>query len=295
MEHHHHHHHHDSAKNIGVAFWLNTAFALIEIIGGLFTNSVAVLSDALHDLGDSMSLGLSWYFQKKSQQKRDSLFSYGYRRFSLMGAFCNSFVLVIGSILILQQAISRLFDPPMPNARGMLILAVIGIAVNGVALLRLRKGSSLNERIVSLHFLEDVLGWVAVLLGSIIMLLFNIPILDPVLSIGISVYILFNVYKNLRSVFRIVLQGMPEHVSEEDIRNKVISIPGVSAVHDIHAWSLDGEYNILTMHVVLMDDIAPEETEKIKNEVRHRLGHLKLNHITIETENERSGCGLKTC
>jgi cobalt-zinc-cadmium efflux system protein len=183
----------------------------------------------------------------------------------------------------------------MPNAKGMLILAIIGIAVNGVALLRLRKGSTINERVVSLHFLEDVLGWATVLLGSIIMMFFNVPILDPVLSIGISLYILFNVYKNLRSVSHIVLQGMPKNIDEGDIRKKVTSVREVSGVHDIHAWSLDGEYNILTMHVVLRDDVASDEAERIKKEIRHCLEHLKLNHITIETENERSNCGLENC
>lgn len=298
MAHNHNHHDsdHQSSTNLSVAFWLNTAFAVIEIIGGLVTNSVAILSDALHDLGDSMSLGFSWYFQKKSLQKRDSSFSYGYKRFSLLGALINSFVLVIGSIVILQQALGRMFEPLMPDAKGMLLLAVLGIVVNGVALFRLKKGKTLNERVVSLHFLEDVLGWAAVLIASIVMMFFNVPILDPILSILISLYILLNVYKNLRSVLRIVLQGMPENVNEDEIRRKVTSISGVRGLHDIHAWSLDGQYNILTMHLVLSDTITTvEEIDNIKNEVRHCLQHLRLNHITIETENERSGCSLGNC
>jgi len=294
----HHHDHHDhghSTRNITLAFWLNTAFAIIEIIGGLYTNSVAILSDALHDFGDSLSLGLSWYFQKKSQQKRDPAFSYGYKRFSLLGAFINSLVLVIGSVFILQEAITRLSDPQKPDAEYQRILAVLGIVFNGAALLRLKKGQSINERVVSLHFVEDVLGWVAILAGSIVMMFFDVPILDPILSIAVALYIVFNVYKNLRSVLRIVLQGMPENVDEEEIRKKVTAIAGVSGVHDIHAWSMDGQYNILTMHVVVSDKADLQEIQKIKDEVRHCLQHLHVNHITIETENDQANCGLENC
>ena len=295
-DHTHHSHHHDhSTKNITVAFWLNTGFALLEVAGGLYTNSVAILSDALHDFGDSLSLGLSWYFQKKSTRKRDPSFSYGYGRFSLLGAFINSFVLVIGSVFILQEAIDRLSHPQTPDATGMLILSVIGILVNGMAMLRLKRGSSLNERVVSLHFLEDVLGWVAVLIGSVVMLFFEVPILDPVLSIAIALYILFNVYKNLRSVFRIVLQGVPENVNETEIRNKVLTVPGVTGVHDLHAWTMDGQFNILTLHVVVGDEITSQKMETIKKDVRHCLQHLHLNHITIETESAKENCGLEEC
>lgn len=220
---HHHHHGHDHShdhetKNIQVAFWLNLGFALFEIAGGLYTNSVAIMSDALHDLGDSLSLGTSWYFQKKSQQKRDSTFTYGYRRFSLLGAFINSIVLTVGSAFIISESVQRIFNPAQPNAKGMLILAVIGIGVNLIAMLRLKRGISINERVISLHFLEDVMGWAAVLIGSLVMMFYSVPILDPILSLGIALFILFNVYKNMKTVFQIVLQGAPENISEEKSR-----------------------------------------------------------------------------
>jgi cobalt-zinc-cadmium efflux system protein len=292
---HDHSHHGPATKNITAAFWLNTTFALLEIAGGLYTNSVAILSDALHDFGDSLSLGLSWYFQKKSTKKRDPSFSYGYKRFSLLGALINSVVLIIGSIFILNESGQRIFLPVKPDAGGMLVFALIGITVNGIAMLRLQKGASLNERVVSLHFLEDVLGWIAVLIGSVVMMFFDVPILDPLLSIAIALFILFNVYKNLRSIFRIVLQGFPENVNEKIIREKVTTVPGVDSVHDIHAWSLDGQYNILTLHVVVEDNTAPEGVEKIKKEVRHCLQHLHIDHITIEIERTQENCDLDKC
>ena len=298
MAHDHHHHHHGeelSASNIRLAFWLNTAFAVIEIVGGLLTNSVAILSDALHDFGDSLSLGLSWYFHKKAKKKRDAAYSYGYRRFSLLGAFINSVILVLGSVFIVQESIARLLHPEIADARGMILLAVIGIVVNGLAMLRLKKGNSLNEQVVSLHFLEDVLGWVAVLIGSIVMYFYNVPVLDPILSLGISLYILFNVYKNLHSIFKIILQGVPENMNDAEIRQKLKGINGVADVHDIHGWSMDGTYNILTLHVVLEKNIAGPEAEKIKNEARHCLQHLHFNHITIETEPFETKCQLENC
>lgn len=289
------HHHHHGEGNISVAFFLNLGFTIIEIIGGLYTNSLAILSDALHDLGDSLSLGLSWYFQRLSRKGRTSTFSYGYKRFSLLGAIINSIVLVVGSVLILTKAIPELFDPSETNAKGMLYLAILGIIVNGAAVLRLRKGSSINERVVSLHLLEDVLGWVAVLIGSLVMLFVDAPFIDPLLSVLISLYVLYNVYKNLRKSLLIILQGIPEEVSIEDIREKLKNIPEITDVHDCHAWSMDGEYHVMTVHVCLNKNYSLEEQASIKQEIRSLLKSDAINHITIELESVDEDCGLADC
>lgn len=298
-EHTHHHHHHGahthSTGNLKVAFWLNTLFAVFELVGGLYTNSVAILSDALHDFGDSLSLGLAHYFEKKSSKRRDQHFSYGYRRFSLLGAFINSVVLILGSVFVLQEAIKRLAHPELPDAKGMLAFAIVGVVVNGAAMLRLRKGNTVNERVVSLHFLEDVLGWVAVLIGSVVMMFKEIPILDPILSILIAGFILFNVYKNVRYAFRIVLQAIPDDVDVNEIRKKILNIPGITDVHDMHTWSLDGQYNVMTIHVALRQQTTMEQASIIKEEVRHCLQHLNIQHLTVETELENQQCDLKEC
>ncbi len=292
---HRHNHHHDftdedRSKNILSAFWLNTLFAIIEVVGGLYTNSVAILSDAVHDFGDSLSLGLAYYFHKKSKQKRDSNYSYGYRRFSLLGAIINSVVLTVSCVFILRESILRLFHPEQPDARGMVVLAVIGIAINGLALLRLKKGKSINERVISLHFIEDVLGWVAVLIGSVVMIFVDVPVLDPLLSIAIAVYILYNVFNNIRATLRILLQGRPENIDETDIRTRVLAVPGVKDMHDLHYWTLDGQYNILTLHVVVNGSPALIEAEKIKSEIKHTLQHNDVHHITLELEPEENQC-----
>lgn len=294
-DHHHHHHHHhfdpeEKPSGIITAFWLNTTFAVIEIIGGLYTNSVAIVSDAIHDLGDSLSLGLAYYFHRKSKQQGDREFNYGYRRFSLLGAFINSVILVVSSVFIMREAAMRLFTPEMPNTKGMLILAILGILVNGAALLRLRKGKSVNEKVISLHFVEDVLGWTAVLIGSIVMMFADVPVLDPILSILICLYILYNVYKNLRTTFRILLQGSPEGIRQDQVRKKVLSVPGVLDMHDMHFWTMDGQYNVMTLHVVVPADKSLEEVEKIKNEVKHCLIHLDVQHTTVEIESQNNDC-----
>ena len=297
MGHHHshHHHHHDPAekggsKNIVVAFWLNTFFALVEIAGGFYTNSMAILSDAVHDLGDSLSLGFAYYFQKKSRQEKDQTYTYGYQRFSLLGAFINSLILIVSSVFIIRESVSRLMEPEPPDAKGMVILAVLGIAVNGYALLKLRRGGSINERVVAIHFVEDVLGWVAVLIGSIVMLFADIPVLDPILSILIAGYILLNVFKSLKATFRILLQRRPENVDETLIRKKILAVPGVRGLHDLHFWTMDGEYNVMTLHVVVENNQSVEQREQIKKEIKHSLLHLEIQHTTVEIESEDENC-----
>lgn len=295
MGHHHDHSHHHSEGNVKVAFFLNLSFTIIEIIGGLYTNSLAILSDALHDLGDSLSLGLSWYFQRLSKKGRTKTFSYGYKRFSLLGAIINSIVLLVGSIFILTKAIPELFNPGETDAQGMLYLAILGIVVNGAAVFKLRKGESLNEKVVSLHLLEDVLGWVAVLIGSIIMMYTDAPFIDPLLSVLISLFVLYNVYKNLKKSLLVILQGIPEEISIDDIRQKLKNISKVTDIHDCHAWSMDGQYNILTLHLRLDKDYKLSEQAKLKEQVRTQLKDESINHITIEFEAQGENCELEDC
>ncbi|HCX21930.1 MAG: cation transporter [Crocinitomicaceae bacterium] len=295
MGHNHNHSHNHSEGNVKVAFFLNLAFTIIEIIGGLYTNSLAILSDALHDLGDSLSLGLSWYFQKLSKKGRTKTFSYGYKRFSLLGAIINSIVLVAGSIFILTKAIPELFNPGETNVEGMLYLSILGIVVNGAAVFKLRKGESLNEKVVSLHLLEDVLGWVAVLIGSVIMMYTDAPFIDPLLSVLISLFVLYNVYKNLKKSLLVILQGIPEEISIDDIRQKLKNISKVTDIHDCHAWSMDGQYNILTLHLRLDKDYKLSEQAKLKEQVRTQLKDESINHITIEFEAQGENCELEDC
>ncbi len=287
---HSHHHHDHSEGNIKVAFFLNLGFAFIELIGGLWTNSVAILSDALHDLGDSLTLGVSWYFAKVAKKDRSQNFSYGYKRFSVLGAIVNSIVLVTGSVFITIEAVPRLFNPINPNTEGMIYLAIGGVLVNGFAALRMSKGSSLNERAVYVHLLEDVLGWIAVLIGAIVMHFGDFPIIDPILSVLIALFILFNVFKNLKESFRIILQGTPSDISIEKIHQEILEIHNVVDVHNCHTWSLDGEYHILSIHLVIEEDLKLTDLAVIKTEAKKRISKLGINHATIEFETVNEIC-----
>lgn len=232
-DHTHNSHNHNNESRTGVTrlrmvFFLNLLFALVEIAGSFLTNSVAILSDALHDLGDSLSLGLAWYFQKLSSRQRDKLFSFGYMRFSVLGALINSMVLIIGSVFIISKAIPRIFNPETVHVQGMFYFALIGITINGIAAWRLKKGHSVNEKVISIHLLEDILGWAAVLVASIVMMFYDVPLLDPLLSLIITIYILWNVLKNLKSTLRIFLQGTPEETAVADIEKQLLAINEVT-------------------------------------------------------------------
>ncbi|MDR2287438.1 MAG: cation diffusion facilitator family transporter [Prevotellaceae bacterium] len=290
-----HEHVHENS-GIGIAFFLNLAFSVIEIVGGYLTNSVAILSDALHDLGDSFSLALAWYFQRLSKKKRDSKYSYGYRRFSLLGALINSAVLLTGSIFVISESVSRLASPEAVDANGMLILAVFGIVINGIAMLKLRNRHSLNERTVALHLLEDVLGWTAVLVASVVMMFVKIPALDPILSLGIACYILFNIYNNLRDTLRVILQGTPENIDGDEIERALLSVEGIESVHDLHLWTMDGEFNISSVHIVVGKNRDNRSITEIKNQAKQIMKQYNIQHSTVETEQSEENCEYsETC
>ncbi|MHB9293290.1 cobalt-zinc-cadmium efflux system protein [Hollandina sp. SP2] len=291
----HSHSHGSDAKNIGIAFFLNFSFTVLELAGGLFTNGIAIISDAVHDFGDSLSLGLSWYFQRLAKKGSNAKYSYGYKRFSLLGAIINSVVLVVGSIFIVTEAIPRIIAPQETNAKGMFILAIIGIMVNGAAVFRMKKGRSINERVVSLHLLEDVLGWIAVLIASAIIYFFNFTIIDPILSISIAVFVLINVFKNIRQTLRIILQGTPQAIEMDHITERLKEIQNVENVHDLHIWSLDDEYNVLTVHVTLKEALPMSGLAELKNQIRSMLKDEEVRHATIEFETSAEPCDFENC
>ena len=285
-EHHHHHGHGAAAGNISAAFFLNAFFVVVEAVGGWATNSVAILSDALHDFGDCLSLGMAWFLAKKAEQPRDGRYSYGYRRFSLLGGVFLSGVLTVSSAWMLVEAGRRLFAPQAVAAKGMLWIAVFGVVVNGAAALRVGRGTSLNERAVFLHVMEDALGWIAVLVAAAVMLFVDFPALDPILSIAIALWVLFNVVRNLRSVFRVLLQAVPDDVDPGELKAELLALGGVESLHDLHLWSLDGERHVMTLHLVTGED----DTSTIKQSVVDVARRHHIAHVTIEFERPGTVC-----
>ncbi|OGB24865.1 MAG: cobalt transporter [Burkholderiales bacterium RIFCSPLOWO2_02_FULL_57_36] len=278
------------ASNLKIAFFLNLSFTILEIIGGLWTNSIAILSDAVHDLGDSMSLGLAWYFDRLSKQGRTPQNTYGYRRYSLLGGLITAVVLMAGLAFILWHAVNRLFSPEAVNAPGMMLLAVVGVIFNGAAVLKVRKGSSLTERVVSWHLLEDTLGWLAVLVGAGIMAIWDVPIIDPILSIGISLFVLWNVFRNLRQFCDVFLQKAPQTFDDEKFESALLAVPKVLSVHHTHSWSIDGERHVLTTHLVMEGGASREDVIAAKNTVRGLLDKKTFEHVTVDVEFEGEDC-----
>ncbi|MFT5821209.1 MAG: cobalt-zinc-cadmium efflux system protein [Crocinitomix sp.] len=288
----HKHEHSHATKNIKVAFFINLIFTVIEIIGGIYTNSIAIISDAVHDLGDSLSLGTAWYLQNKSEQKPDKKYSFGYRRFSLLGALINSLVLLAGSIYVIYEAVGRFIEPEHADPTGMLIFAIVGITVNGFAAWKLSKGKSMNEKVISWHLLEDVLGWVAILIVAIVLQFKEILYLDPALSILITLYILWNSLKRLKETLFLFLQGSPTEIDNEKIEAEISAINGVASLHHTHIWSLDGEHHVFTSHVKLEKIAHIDRIIEIKEQIKAVLNNYPFEHYTIETEMENEDCGL---
>ena len=288
----HTHNHHHTEENIKVAFFLNLGFALAEIFGGLLTNSMAILADALHDFGDSLSLAFSWRMEKLSNNKGDQRYSYGYKRFSLLSALISAVILLVGSIFVITEAVQRLSNPQHSNAQGMLIFALVGIALNGYAAIRTSHGKNMNSKVISWHMLEDVLGWAAVLVVSIVLLVKDIHILDPLLSLGVTAVVLFNVVKNLKLTLSLFLQGVPESVNIPAIEEEIKKMDMVSGLHHMHVWSLDGEQHVLTMHVILCDGAKKEQIRAIKSKIKELSEHHGLAHTTVEFEYLEDDCSM---
>ena len=289
--HHHHHHHHDPAStNIGWAFFLNLAFTVIEFIGGVLTNSTAIMADAVHDLGDSLSLGMAWVLNKLGHKQANQTFTYGYRRLSLVGAFVNAVVLVVGAVWVLTEAIPRLWDPVMPHAEGMLGLALLGMIVNGYAAYRLSGGKSMNERVLNWHLLEDVLGWAAVFIVAVVLMFVDWPILDPLLSIAFTLFILVNVLRHLGATLKLFVQAAPSPKLYQNISQALMNLEHVADIHHLHLWSLDGEHHVLTAHLVLATDLNNQQRQALKQAVSAALAEYQLEHTTIELESPTEHC-----
>lgn len=294
-EHAHHHghgHHHDVAPDrLGIAFLLNFCFTIIELIGGWLTQSTAIMADAVHDLGDSLALGSAWLLQRLGKRsKATPAFTYGLKRASLFSALLNAIILVIASIWVLSEAIQRLQNPVMPMTEGMFALALLGISVNGYAAYKLHGGESLNEKVMNWHLLEDVLGWVAVLIVSVVLYFVDWPILDPLLSIAFTLFILVNVVRMLWATGRLFFQATPDHKLLHDIQTALLALPQTQALHHLHLWSLDGEHHVLTAHVVVGNDLTIDDYQAIKTQLHAALAQFRLAHTTIEIELDNENC-----
>ena len=272
-----------AGKNILSAFFINLTFTIISLIGGWLTNSMAIISDSIHDLGCTVSIALAWVFERIAGHKPTSHFTFGYRRFTLLGAFVNAFILLGGSSIVLYESIGRLAHPEAVDAEGMLWFALLAILFKGLAVWRTWKGTSVNQRMVSLHLLGDCLGWVAVLIASAVMLFVEIPLLDPILSVFISLYILYNVVHNLIVAFRIVLEGVPTNIDYNALKAETAELPGIADIETLRVWSLDNEHH--TAEAVITTTLSTwDEIEALKSSLRTLLTHHGIEQSVIEVQ-----------
>ncbi len=273
-----------------IAFILNLAFSVFEFIGGVLTGSIAIISDAIHDTGDALTLGVSYFLEKKSKSKADDIFTYGYTRYSILGSLFISIMLIFGSAFIIYNSIKRIINPSTINYDGMIIISIIGISVNFAAAYITHGGKTLNQRAVNLHMFEDVLGWIVVLIGAIAMRFSDISIIDPIMSFSVAIFVILNAIKTLKESLNIFLDKTPDGISISNIKSELLSIKGIIDVYHIHVWSVDGENNCATMHI-----ITNEEPSIIKRNAKEKLNSLGIIHTTFELESNGENSTQKCC
>lgn len=274
--------HQSSAHNILIAFFLNLAFTVIAVAGGIITGSNAILSESIHNLSCTLSIGLAWVFQRLALRPATDKYPFGYRRFALLGALINATVITIGSTLVLVESFGGLSEHEHGEvmANGMFWIALAGIFFKGVAVLQTR-GKGANERMVSLHLLSDMMGWVAVLIVSIVLLFVYVPKLDSILSVLISVYILINVIRSLCDVFSVLMEKLPKQIDPVMLRNEIEHLQGVSSLSSLKVWGLDGEASAAMLTITLSADADASVT---KTTIRNILNSHNINDYSIEIE-----------
>ena len=274
-----HHHHKKAGENLAFVFFMNLTFNIIVILGGLATNSMAILADCIHDMSDTISIALAWALEKVAQKDSTDKYS-GYQRFSILGAVIISVFVIFMAFVILSEAITRLFSPEGVDAGGMLIVAIIGLVFKSISVHRLHKGETFNEKAILFHQLGDVFEWVAILILSLILMFWDgAPYLDPFVSIGIALWLIFNLGRNLYKSIEVLLQKTPDNFDVDDFKSQILAIEGVLQIEDFHIWSLDGIDSVMTLKVDVDFD---RDVEGIKKEIYSISNRYHVVDITIE-------------
>ena len=277
-------------KKILLAFILNLVFSVFEFFGGLFTGSVAIISDSIHDFGDCMSIGTSYIFERISHKKPNGKYTYGYYRYSVLGGVIQSVILLCGSAFVVYNSVQRFISPEPIDYSGMIIIAVIGFVINFGAAFLTSGGHSINQKAINLHMLEDVLGWLIVLVGAVVMRFTDWAFLDPALSVLLAVFIAVSSLRNLKTVLDIFLEKTPSGVDVDEITHHLLEIDNVTDIHHLHIWSMDGYNNSATLHAVINGDLAAA-----KAQIKEELAEHGIAHVTVECEIEGEECADTTC
>ena len=270
-----------SKTSIWLAFFLNLSYAIVEFIAGGIFGSSAVLADSVHDLGAAIAIAISALLETISNREEDRQYTLGYKRFSLLGAMLTAVILMIGSVLVILENVTKIVHPQPVNEKGILWLGIIAVAINVLASLVVRKGKTKNESILSLHFLEDTLGWLAVILMAIILRYTDWYILDPLLSLVISIFILSKAIPRFWSALKIFLDAVPEGVDIKQVKKDLEQLDHVASVNQLNLWTMDGLEKNAIVHVCL-EEI--EHIEYCKESIRNLLKDYGFQNVTIEVD-----------
>ncbi len=281
-------------ENIKIAFLLNLAFSIVEAIGGILTNSISIISDSLHNLGDSITIGINYIFEKKSKKLPNKEYSYGYLRYTMLGSLIASFILLVGSVVIIYNVVPRLIKPLSVNYDAMIIFGIFGLLINLYATIKIMRSKDKDKKI-NTHMIEDTVIWLFILTGSICIKVFDSVIIDPILSLLIAIYILYQVYKYMKNICNIFMEKVPKNVKIDEIKKDIEENENIDNVHHIHIWSMDGVNNYMTAHIHLNKVLSEEEIIKTKNDVKNKLMEDKINHITLEVEYFNEKCDSSKC
>lgn len=270
---------------VWIAFFLNLSYAIVEFIAGGIFGSSAVLADSVHDLGDAIAIGISAFLESISNREEDSHYTLGYKRFSLLGAMVTAVILMTGSVLVILENITKIFHPQPVNDEGILWLGIIAVSINVLASLVIRKGQTKNESILSLHFLEDTLGWVAVILMAIVLRFTDWYILDPLLSLAISFFILSKAIPRFWSTLKIFLDAVPEGVDIKQVKNDLEQLNNVASINQLNLWTMDGLEKNAIVHVCLEH---VKHMEVCKESIRDLLKERGFQNVTIEVDSDQA-------
>lgn len=271
----------NAERNMFVVFLLNLFFSIAEFIFGTLFKSQAILSDAIHDLGDALSIGLAYFFEKISSRDSTTKYSYGYRRFSLLGGLVTSVILIGGAGIMIVNTAPKLINPTEINHGGVFWVAIGAIIINGFSVWLMSGGRSSNEKLLNIHLFEDLFGWILVLAMSIILNYTDWYILDPILSLGIASWILYVTIPEFLRISKIFLQAVPGNIDTEKLHHEIKGIDGIQMLSHFHIWSTDGQQHMMSL-TVTTNLRENREQERIKQTIRELVVEYGISHITIE-------------
>ncbi len=285
-DHSHEHNSENNLQNILITFWLNLIFATVELLGAIFSNSISLYSNAIHDYGDSIILLSTLFIERHSYKGRSMNYTYGYRRYSLVGAIINNLILLSASLFITYEAIGRFLNPQEISTRVIFGIAILGIVVNTFGYMRLKQNESEINKSLQNNLFADILSWVGLLVSSVIMALTGWYVIDGLISLFIAITMFYAATKQFRTIFNIIMQKVPDTIDLLKIEQKICEYPQVINCHDVHIWTLDGEDYIMTMHIVVENEMKMDEVMEMKEEIKLALERLKINHTTIEVDSK---------